>query len=103
MVSLGPLLRHGYTNVKQLAVLPDAALQDMRQMGVTGIGELRAAIANLGLTATPAAVPVTLTAEQVSELGKLLSALGAFADMHGELDLATRTAAFTWQLTNGPA
>ena len=108
LVALGPLLpskvlncllREGYTSVEQVAALPDAALQDMRSMGAVGIGQVRDAIATLGVRPAVAPAPVTLPAEQAGELARLLSDLAALARTHDERDLAERAVALTRLLT----
>jgi hypothetical protein len=99
---LNCLLRDGYSSVEQVAVLPDAALHDMRSMGAIGIRELRAAIAGVGATPSVAA-PVALTAGQAGQLARLLSALGALARTHDEDDLAEQVAAFARLLPDIPA
>jgi hypothetical protein len=51
---LNCLIREGYTTVEQVAMAPDAALHAIRSMGVIGIGEIRAAIAAVGVPQPPA-------------------------------------------------
>jgi hypothetical protein len=87
------LERYGYRTVEQVAVLPDAALYDMRSMGVVGITELRGAIATLSV-ATVSAATVRLTVAQISELTELLDRLAVVAQAHGEHDLAQRATVF---------
>ena len=108
LITLGPmlpsrvlncLLREGYSSVEQIAVLPDAALHDMRSMGTIGISQIRDAIATLGVAPAAAPVPVTLPAEQAGELARLLADLGALALAH-EHDLAERAATFARLLTD---
>ncbi|GLW28593.1 hypothetical protein Areg01_15330 [Actinoplanes regularis] len=97
---LNTLLREDYTTVEQVAVLPDAALRDMRSVGTIGIAELRTTLAELGMTAAaPDAAAVTLSAEQATDLAELLNLLGGLARRYGEPKLAMRTAVFQHLLT----
>jgi hypothetical protein len=101
---LNSLMRSGYRNAEQVAVLPDAALRVIRLMGDNSITALRAALATVPGIATPGtSVSVLVTGEQAGDLQRLLTELGAVAQNHGRQDLADRARTCQRTLRQGAA
>lgn len=96
------LLRAGYRTVEEVDAVPDAKLRDLPRMSVQAITELRNAIAVFtGRDRRHRGGPLTLNADQATELATLLSLLSSYARGYAETEVADRAQALLDELFDG--
>jgi hypothetical protein len=90
------LTRHGFTTIEQVAACPDLALMDVNGMGDKSINALRDVVAET--KAANLDGPIELSADQLSELVKLLGLLSSYAQGQGNVALSRRAEKFLTEL-----